>query len=223
MTSTLDLRPSVAAGPEPSLARVLIGSACLVLGATGIALIGHLNPYDPDLSQVEVLRTRPDQIVTWSLLWLASSLLLLVGVCTVVGRIRARGSALATVGGALAGAGAVGSASVAAFESVGLTLSEVIDSDAQLESVLAGFDTSLVLSVVFLMWFGGLALGLPLLTGAAVRARLIPAWLLVPVVVALAAMVIEPDVPLAVEAALALGFIGPMALLALRMTQRPAR
>jgi hypothetical protein len=222
MTSTLDLTAAPEAAPaEPSRARTLIGSTSLVLGTLAIALIGQLSPYDSDLSQVEVVRTSADRITLWSLTWLASSLLLLVGASTVVGRIRGRGSALATVGGALAGAGAVGSAAVASFESVGVTLAGAISSDEQLASVLTAFDTSTVLMVVFLLWLPGLALGLPLLTGAAARARLIPAWLVIPVAVAVVAMVIEPDVPLAVEAALTLGLIAPMALIALRLIQRP--
>ena len=128
-----------------------------------------------------VARTQADRLTLWSLLWLASSLLLLIGAVTVLGRVRQRGSTLALVGGSLAAAGAVGMVAVAAFESVPIGLASVMADDVALADALASFDSSLVLAVVFVLYLSGTTFGLPLLVGGAARGGLLSAWWVVPV------------------------------------------
>ena len=199
--------------------RSVLGASALAVGSVTLAAVTLLNPYASEDNQVVVARTQTDRLTLWALLWLGSSLLLLVGVVTVMGRVRQRGAVLAMVGGTLAAAGTVGMVAVAAFESVPISLASVIADDDLLAKALTSFDTSAVLAVVFVLYLAGTTFGPPLLAGGAARAGLLSAWWVLPVSIAAALQVIDAG-GLVVKVVGLSCFVVPMLVLA-RSIARP--
>ena len=202
--------------------RAVLGAATVALGPLLFAVTTFLNPYPPDDEQVRVLRDEAAMVTVWSLVWLSASLLLVAAVATVVGQVCERGSALVMVGGALAGAGAVASAAIAGFESVGLTLASAISDDEQLEHVLQEFETNVVLVVLYLLFLLGSAVGWPMLIGAAARGGWLSGWYVVPVAVATVGQVVPlGGSPLVLMLGNAC-FVLPLLILASRMASGTA-
>jgi hypothetical protein len=198
--------------------RTTLGAVCLALGALGFAAVTLINPYGASDDQVRVIREHSSTLAVYSLVWFATSLLLVAGAATLVGRVRERGGATALIGGTLAGAGAVASAAVAAFESVAITLGSALPDDKTLTTAVKAFDQSTVLSVVFFTYLAGTALGWPILVAGTARAGILSAWYVLPVVLGLIGQaVLAGDSPRALVVVIAACFVVPLITLASRI------
>jgi hypothetical protein len=209
MTASLD----AAQAPSPSGRR--LGAACLAAGALLTGAVALLNPYAGTDDLVSLARDETTALTVYSLVWLAASLLLLAGVCTIVGRVRGRGRGLVLVGGTLSAGAAVASATVAAFEAVPISLASALSDDTALDAALRSFDSSVVLGLVFALWLLGSVVGMPLLVGGAARAGLVGRWWWTLVLIALVGQVVAPsDGPQLLTLVLIGCFVVPMATVA---------
>jgi hypothetical protein len=225
MTNTVVNRPGKQQKARPQgTVRARLGALCLAGGALGFAVVAILNPYGPAEDQAEVARQHSGTIAAYSLTWFVASLLLVGGAASAVGRVQGRGRTLALVSGALVVSGSVASAAIAGFESVAITLASAVSDDKELSHVLKAFDSSGVLAVIYVVFLGGVTVGLPLLFGAAARARMLSVWWVVPVTLGVLAQgSLTADSSLGLTLAVLAAFVAPCLVLAWRLaTERHA-
>lgn len=173
---TVDSTTQVSVAP-PTARRVHYGLAALVGGAVLLAAARVLaTPGGSPADRIHQMSHHDVQVTVSSLLAIAGFAALMTGLLTVASRVRRRGAALATAGGALAVAGGVGFAVLSAVD-----LSTLAGTHAgprvAMESYLSALDRSPGILVVTAFAMVGYLFGPFLVALAARRAGFAPPWL----------------------------------------------
>lgn len=159
---------------------------CLVLAPFAMMTEMASWPVGSDGSTAAQLQAAATAPTAYTVAWLAESLgavLTVAGVIGLLGFLRGRGRTLALVGGILVGGGQTGVLTGGGFNAAIVPLAQQPQRDVAIH-VLDTFNAQPVLPLFAgLIWLG--LLGTVLVFVAAVRARLVPWWVLVLVVVAL--------------------------------------
>lgn len=160
MNTDLPLRSQLAAG-------------CLLLGPLGLGVGGVVRPEagDDGASLVDAVTADPERWALGNSLVIVSAGLMLIGLAHLASRLPHR-ARLASFGLALAGAGALGHAALAATELVLVPLSGGTGAAAAVDRI----NESSELGIVFLLYLPGILIGGLLLFAGLWRSGVLPRW-----------------------------------------------